>query len=208
MRLRGIASAVALAFFVAGCSGGSGGAGGSSGLVPAPPPPTTAEIFDNNSKSFDAIEARLLARSNTAFDGMPTAGIATFEGNAYIYVDTAPAISELAGDSRIVINFADGTMSGQFDKFVGKDQDGVLDSYTGKLDIVSGTVGEFVPNNIFIDYDGALQGNGDTITMSGYVDGKFKGTPIRGIVANDRGRAVDLNGGATIASLWVVAEKK
>ncbi|MGB5559840.1 MAG: hypothetical protein WBN04_17745, partial [Paracoccaceae bacterium] len=112
MGIKGIASAVALASVVAGCSGGSGGAGGSNHPGPVVPPPTTAEIFDSNSNSFDAIEARLLARSNTAFDGMPTAGVATFEGNAYLYVDTLPAVSELAGDSRVVINFADGTMSG------------------------------------------------------------------------------------------------
>ena len=183
----------------AGCSGGGGGSAPQSA-------PTRAELFDASEKAFDAAADRLESRFNTSFAGMSTTGSAVFKGKTYIAVNTAPSMSELAGDARVKVNFASGDVTGKFDKFLGRDALGQLDSYKGEVQVTGGTIGAAVPNDISLDYSGRLRGNGDTLRPAGELTGKFKGTPIRGFIASDIDRLADLNGSPTLTRVFVVGE--
>ena len=192
----------ACSLFLAGCTGGSDAPTKDS--VPA----SYEDLFDESFALGAEMEARLLARSNTAFPDMPSSGDATFEGYALLRMATAPAQTVLNGKSQVVVNFGTGDVSGKLYKFVGSDATGTFDAYSGKIKVTGGSIGAIVPNDLSMTYDGTLNGNGDELKMIGMAEGKFKASPIRGFIVDDPARVMSVNGTNVVGSLYVIGEKE
>ena len=163
---------------------------------------------------------------NTGFTGqpgeMPATGSATFTGFAVAAFDSAPPPDLLAtvgtasvgllllGDATLQADFGAGTITGEARNFFGREA-GAFADYEGTIVLrdgeigVSPTVSGSVPNDIRFRYGGSLVGQGNDVTLAGDATGKFKGTPIRGLVASDLS-ANQLNGVTTPSFFGVVAE--
>lgn len=203
-----VRSAFAAAFgalvLVSGCGGGAGSGGGTSG------PEVDARIAE-----FTAMADRIEPLFNTGFTGqpgeVPNSGSATFTGYTGILLARPSNPLALLGDTAITIDFGVRTLDGSMTNFIGDDNAGVR-SYAGTIDIINGEVGfddprgDTVPNDIRFDYDGTLSGGGNTVDLDGGVTGKFKGTPIRGLVAASDSETELLNGNSVDALITVVAE--
>jgi hypothetical protein len=158
---------------------------------------------------FAAMGDRLDDRFNTGWTGqpgeMPSTGTASFSGYAGIAVDAPGGLLGLLGVAELEADFAAQTISGSADDFYG-DGGGTLDPYEGSLAFVDGTIGAGVPNDLDFDYVGVLTGESNTIILDGSVFGKFKGTPIVGLVAASDIDSVLLNGASADALVAIVAE--
>lgn len=190
-------SAVLAATLLAGCSD-SNDSGTSGALSP-----------EDRVAAFAAMSDRLGDRFNTGWTGqpgeMPSDGTATFTGYAGIAVDAPGGVLGLLGIAELEADFAALSITGSADDFYG-DQDGTLDPYEGSLAFINGAIGSGVPNDIDFDYVGVLTGEGNTIILDGSVFGKFKGTPIVGLVAASDLDTVLLNGTSEDALVAIVAE--
>ena len=163
---------------------------------------------------------------NTGFTGqpgeMPATGSATFTGFAVAAFDSAPppdllgtvGTAEvgllLVGDATLQADFGAGTITGEAGNFFGREA-GAFGDYEGTIVLRDGAIGKdpavpgSVPNDIRFRYGGSLVGQGNDVTLAGDATGKFKGTPIRGLVASDLSDN-QLNGVATPSFFGVVAE--
>lgn len=194
---------------VAGCGGGGGN--GSVGNEPPPDGATAAELFDFYQAAYTARTDRLDELNNTAWvapvvEGMPTTGTAAFEGYIDVVLDTPTAQTELLGDTRLSADFDAGTIAGQATNFAGRDANGDYDLYTGTMTLADGKIGAVRPNDFDIGYKGTLTGNGDKVVVLGSMDGKFKGDPVRGILAEDTDPTASVDGTAVTGSITMAVE--
>lgn len=215
MRRVGLMSVVGLA--LAGCGGGSGSDGSAD--------PVYAERIDAAVLLADEVGSLF----NTGFTGqpgeIPATGSATFSGYAVAMFDDA-ATSELAetldpdagfrlllvGTATLSADFAQRTITGEATDFFGEENgDGRYGDYAGTVAFRDGEIGvtdpkgTSAPNDIRFRYEGSLTGQGNDVALSGDAEGKFKGTPIRGLVAAGQDDNV-LNGSPTPSFFGVVAE--
>jgi hypothetical protein len=196
-----------------------GGGGGTTGGAPDP--------YEQRLEAVALLGTRIGGFSNTGFTGqpgeMPNSGSATFTGHAVAMFDDAPS-AELAdtlgrspeprlllvGDATLEADFAARTITGEARNFFGQ-QAGAFGDYEGTIVFRDGTIGVdpsvpgSVPNDIRFRYGGSLVGQGNDAVLAGDAEGKFKATPIRGLVASDVADN-DLNGVATPSFFGVVAE--
>lgn len=200
---------------LAACGGGGGGGGGGGFDIPDP---TLADLppgVDARAALYTAASARLGARSNTAFiepyiEGMPSSGTADFVGILYVLSTTPGSNTELYGQADLTANFSSSTMSGSLTDFFGTDRTGAEDAYTGSLAVSGGVIGKPAldrQNDFAFDYDGTLTGNGESIALSGTVDGKFKADPILGLLGVDVAPTVEIDGTPYTSVVALTAER-
>lgn len=190
--LRKTAMAGVLTLSLTGC-GGSG-----SGAPPAPASPPE-DAFNFLATSYVGAEARLSARSNTAFvapfiEGMPTTGTATYEGNMSVAIATPGENTVLYGVAVVDADFATSSLTGTGSGFVGQDREGSFDHYAGTIGLTDGKIGINRPNDFRVEYSGILTGNDEAIGLSGMIEGDFKGDPIRGLLGEDLSPIAVLDG--------------
>ena len=186
-----------------------------------------SSTYDQRVAATTALFDELQPLFNTGFTGqpgeMPSTGTAVFSGSAVALIDagTTPAdITDLTGDYDLVLlgtatltaDFGTGRITGQAGDFFGR-QGREVGAYTGTVSFLRGEIGETVPrgdrrpNDVRFDYEGTLTGQGNRVGLSGAAEGKFKGTPIRGLIAEGAGTA-DLDGTQTPARFGVVARRE
>jgi len=154
------------------------------------------------------MDDQLSGFSRTAWDEVPDSGTASFSGYATLVVDTAPAVSLLIGNANININFDNPGVIGSLTNFVGSDSSGNLEEYDGTIAVTSGTLARFRDNDFYAIYGGSLAAPGDSIIISGELEGEFVRTPLQGIQAKDTGVVASHNGTSTLADLKVVGQLK
>ncbi len=182
--------------------------GGGSDSASAPAAPSLSQEAEEMQERLDR-----LARFNTGFTGqpgqMPTTGTAAFNGFAGIDVAGATPM-ELTGRATLTVDFAALTLAGSATGFEGAAA-GRRTPYAGTIEFTGGTIGRSaavpgsVPNDIRFRYEGQLSAPGTTVVVGADATGKFRGTPIRGMVAASTGGAT-VNGVATPAPFALVAE--
>lgn len=198
------ATVAVLGFGLAGCGGSS------------------EQNFIDQADEFDALANRI---DSMALSGPRvvdnTAGRASFSGKASIGAGSSSNATVLVGDADININFTGNTtIDGEIDNVVGSAgvfgyvdgfgnfqviDAGSLDNYSGVISLSNGSVGS--GNQLDVDYAGTLRGNGDTLVMSGTMDGYFLGNPqIRALEAYDTSYG-SLNGSSTLVGIGVIAER-
>lgn len=138
--------ALLLILTLAACGGGAAPKPGPGGPA-APPPPAS---FDTLETAYIGANARLAARSNTAFippliEGMPTTGGATYTGVMFVELDTAGMTTQLYGNADVTANFDVSSMSGSVTDFYGRDRTGSQAAYTGAISLTDGTIGAARP---------------------------------------------------------------
>jgi hypothetical protein len=195
------ASAAGLCLALAGCGGGGGD---------DDRPATLSEQAVSMAKRLDRD-----APFNTGFTGqpgqMPTSGSATFTGFAGVAVQgTRPVM--LTGRATLTADFGASTISGRATGFEGE-RNGSLTRYAGTINFVNGSIGQSpavagsVPNDIRFRYEGTLSAPGTEVVVGADATGKFRGTPIKGLVADSSAGAVaEVNGVTTPADFSLVAE--
>jgi hypothetical protein len=199
--------ALLLILTLAACGGGAAPKPGPGGPA-APPPPAS---FDTLETAYIGANARLAARSNTAFippliEGMPTTGGATYTGVMFVELDTAGMTTQLYGNADVTANFDASSMSGSVTDFYGRDRTGSQAAYTGAVSLTNGTIGAARPNAFDLDFSGALSGNGESISLSGTMDGDFKGDPIRGILGVDTTPTANIDANPFTGRVLLAAE--
>lgn len=156
----------------------------------------------NTAQAFDDVRDEVSDLPDTAT--MPTSGTATYRGQAALAADYGPGEDNyvLLGDTTVNATFtgAGGTMSGTMEDFVRvKLSDSEVDDYNdGKINKAAvlfssvnarGTVdltgGVITGNRFVMDTDGTLTARGETIDVSGQIDGRFAGTGAKAIEAGD-----------------------
>lgn len=178
------------------CSNG----GTSSGDIPADDALVRIE-------EFAAMTERLEDRFNSEFTEIPTSGSATYEGFAGIDVGTGAEQIALLGDASMDLDFTNDRMSGEITNVIGQ-QGGDFGNYSGQIDLENGALRSGRPNRITFDYGGRLNGQGNVIELDGTGEGVFKGTPIRGILAqSDSGDTANLNGTDTPVEMNISVER-
>lgn len=207
------------------CGGSGGGTVTTTPDVTFPvaaDPPTTgpaSELLQFYLDAELAMETRLDQRSNTAFvdnpataliepiEGVPDSGTADYAGYMTLVVEDGGAVLRLYGDAALEADFnANGAFSGSVTDFAGGRDAGTNAAYTGSVALSGGGIGQGVPNDIAMDYSGALTGNGEDVTVSGTLIGKFKGDPIVGLEANDPALTGTIGTAAATGNAQLVAE--
>ncbi|WP_106743986.1 hypothetical protein [Yoonia maritima] len=184
---------------LAGCGGGGGESPG-SGIDPR-----IARI-----DRYDALNARVLGdlsvgaigMSVTPDDMLPATGTAEFAGFATIRVENPDTPLVLYGDANIIVGFDDHSVQGGLDRFFGTNADGDVTDYSGDIVIDGGSVGD----GISLGYGGALEAAGDTLTLSGTMNGAFFGDPVSAIAAADYEPESTYNGAWVDATVIIVGE--
>jgi hypothetical protein len=200
--LRGPILGASLCFALAGCGGGGGDAD-----RPAP----LSELAETMVERLDRD-----APFNTGFTGqpgqMPATGSATFSGFAGFDVQGARPVM-LTGRATLTADFGNSTITGAATGFEGE-RNGDLTRYAGTIRFVNGTIGTSpavpgsVPNDIRFRYEGTLAAPGTEVVVGSDATGKFRGTPIRGLLAaSSEGAVAEVNGVTTPAPFAVVAER-
>jgi hypothetical protein len=156
--------------------------------------------------------------SNTAFlapnNAIPASGSASFTGFVNVAVASAPDPLDLTGRATVNVNFGTRNLTGSATGFEGV-AGGSTSDYAGTITFLNGRIGRDEatpttqrPNDVRLDYVGALVGDGNTIVLDGSASGKLKGSPIRGLTAfSDTAATVTVNGSPTTAPFTLVAEK-
>jgi hypothetical protein len=164
---------------VAGC--------GDGGSDTAPPPVGTL------AEQAETMLARLdrNALFNTGFTGqpgeMPVTGTAEFQGFAGLAVGAAGP-GDLTGRARLTVDFGAKTLTGSATGFEAENAGSPV-AYNGTLAFLNGTIGQLpsvpgsVPNDIRFRYEGTLTGPGTEVVVASDATGKFRGTPIKGMLA-------------------------
>ena len=196
--------------------------GGSDGDDDLPGPNTgggTAVVPDLTSQ-FEAMQTRLSPGNvfNTAFlppdNAIPASGSATFTGFANVNVTQAGAPLVLTGPATVQIDFGTRDLTGSATGFSGIEGSAIA-AYSGTVTFENGRIGRDQPvptaqqpNDVRLGYTGVLTGDGNTVALAGTAEGKLKGSPIRGRVANSgAGETVTLNGALAPAAFTLVAER-
>lgn len=130
------------------------------------------------------IDGRTLESFNfTRFDAVPTTGSASYSGMMNV---NAGEDANVAAGLGLDVNFATNAVAAEQTTQFYANSDGNLVAYEGEL-----TLGGFLRarnpaenNNVRLDVEGTLIGDGNTIVVDGEVLGKTVGTPIVGISAN------------------------
>lgn len=151
---------------------------------------------------------------NTGFTGqpgeMPITGTAEFRGFAGLAVATAAPLT-LTGRATLNADFGARTLTGSATGFQGV-QGGTTTDYAGTINFVDGTIGRHgsvaasVPNDLRFDYEGQLSNNGTTLAVDDQAAGKFRGTPIRGLLVEAAPTTASVNGASTPAAFGLIAE--
>jgi hypothetical protein len=202
--IRDMGAIAVIGLALAGCGGG----GGSSDDVDR-----TGPLALQAQAMVDRLER--LAPSNTGFTGqpgeMPTTGSANFSGFAGLAVGGANPV-DLTGRATLTADFSNLTITGSANRFEGA-TGGNLVPYAGTINFVNGEIGRStavplsVPNDIRFRYEGQLDARGSRIEVGADATGKFRGTPIRGLVAeSDSAATARVNGVVTPAPFSLVAE--
>ena len=164
--------------------------------------------YDNRVSKAHAMLDRLSTVSNTAWPAMPTTGNASFRGHTEIFIGATGDETDLIGKAQVDVDFGTNLIEGVLDEFVGSNSEGEFDKYAGTIALHSGFIGDVDPNDFIVDYDGNLSGNGDDILIAGTIEGRFIGTPIRGLKGVDASPLVLLNGDSKVGFVGLVAEKR
>ncbi|PRY80278.1 hypothetical protein CLV80_101129 [Yoonia maritima] len=184
---------------LAACGGGGGESAG-SGIDPR-----IARI-----DSYDALNARVLGDQSIGAIGMsitpdgalPATGTAEFEGFATIRVENPDTPLVLYGDANVAIGFDDHSVHGGMDRFFGTNADGAVTDYSGGIVIDGGSVSD----GLSLEYGGTLEAAGDTLTLSGTMNGAFFGDPVSAIAAADYEPEGAYNGASIDATVIIVGE--
>ena len=196
-----IFAACAVSALTLSACGGSGGGG-----------QTQAERLLERTQDYRALLDRTSGIFRSGSNAMDNAsGSASFDGGAAIAVNPETFLGELQGgdavligDANVNVNFRTETVSGSVTNVFGVDNIDRLDEYSGTIRLSGGNIDG---NDLSANYSGTLRGNGDTITMSGEMNGEFLGNPnIRAleIGGNGTGR---LNGSTSQVVIGIVAER-
>jgi hypothetical protein len=199
-RTRAIPAAIILV--LAGC-----GDGGGDDDAPAPLSGQAAALTERLDRE---------APFNTGFTGqpgqMPTSGSATFTGFASLDVQGARPV-ELTGRATLTADFGNATIIGAATGFE-DERNGNLARYGGTISFVNGSIGKSaavpgsVPNDIRFRYEGTLSAPGTEVVVGGDATGKFRGTPIKGLVAaSPAGAVAEVDGVTTPTDFSLVAER-
>ena len=196
------------AFLVLGALG-LAGCGGSSQPSKTELPLEVA--FDVLATSFVGAEARLTARSNTAFippfiEGMPTTGDVRYLGFMSARLATPGGDTVLYGEAAVDTDFSANSVTGVVTDFVGHDRTGSIAGYDGTIVLTNGKIGIERPNDFRVDYSGILTGNNEAVGLSGTIGGDFKGDPIRGLLGYDSDPLAVVDGVITEAQIGLAVE--
>lgn len=206
LRIAGTLALCGLA--LAGCGGGGGGGDSSSEVeTGAPLGPQAEAMVDRLNR---------IAPFNTGWTGqpgaMPTTGTATFSGFAGFKVG-GPEPVDLTGRATLTADFASLTITGSARDFEAAGA-GRPVPYAGTINFVNGEIGRStavpgsVPNDIRFRYEGRLDTIGSRIEVGSDATGKFRGTPIRGLVADSAEDATArVNGAVVPAPFSLVATR-
>jgi hypothetical protein len=201
---------------------GSACGGGSDGDNDRPGPNTGGgtAVVPNLTSQFEAMQTRLSPGNvfNTAFlppdNAIPTSGTATFTGFANVNITQAGAPLVLTGPASVEIDFGTRSLTGSATGFSGVEGSAIA-AYSGTVAFENGRIGRDQPvptpqqpNDVRLGYSGVLTGDGNTVGLAGSAEGKLKGSPIRGLVANSAaGETATLNGALAPAAFTLVAER-
>jgi hypothetical protein len=183
--------------------------------------PTLREQFLATVAEGDAISDRYQPpRLATTPLNMPDTGQVTYNGASGVIVETPTSITLLAGDARVVADFATNTLSGNMSNFIGvtgpntdDPSEEVLDSataYTGELSVTNGVIGSIVASGVAADFGGTLTGQGNVIVIDGTMIGQFFGNPNPvGLLmnSNEATTTTTLNGVAVTGTAGISAER-
>lgn len=164
--------------------------GGSTGSVPfsqTPNPPQTTPVspqatFENRvSRGIALIESFEAAGQTT---DMPTSGTAQYRGVAGFsdVKDFDQADIFVTSDVAMTASFtaSGGTISGELSNFIVKDDENTFIPISGSLAMASaGISGATFSSTV----SGTLVGEGETVPVTGQVNGQFRGTDAAGIGA-------------------------
>ncbi|MFT4699516.1 MAG: hypothetical protein ACI9ND_000348 [Yoonia sp.] len=158
--------------------------------------------------------------SGTAFDAVPRSGRAVFKG-VVILAAIDPTDENvgfaLVGRSDVTVDFGSGrnNVRGTLDEFQSsREGDGILD-VSGVVQLQNGVVGAVLQNEFTVDYSGNVTVEGDRYTVSGDLDGRFRGTrtdpnagqsTVRAIAALDVNGSVRGNGERLVGRMTIMAE--
>lgn len=196
-------ASLAVVTAVAGCGGGGGGDSD---------PMDRREVYLDRLQQYQGVTDRIGDHdtlNNTAWSAMPVSGSAVYEGVGVVALATGPELYSIFGDARVEADFGPGGgVSGRIDRMFGNDQNGNVDDYDGSIRLHDGRIGVNDPNDFVVDMDGSLEGNGDRIVTTGRMDGRFRGTPIRGVEVDSLpdSNLTTLNGSLTPARVGIIAE--
>ena len=206
-RVRSACIIAILGLALSGCGGGGGGSDDTAVDLGGPLGPQAEAMVDRLNR---------VAPFNTGWTGqpgqMPTSGTATFSGFASLDVGGASPV-DLTGRATLTADFSNLTITGSADRVEGA-TGGHRVPYAGTINFVNGEIGRStalpgsVPNDIRFRYEGRLVASGSRIEAGADATGKFRGTPIRGLVAESGSAAtVRVNGVDTPAPFSLVAER-
>lgn len=193
--------------------GGGGGSGGGATNGGGGGGGTVDPRLDRVSM-YEAQRLRVLGGPGSAVAGLavssdliiPDSGTAVFNGAATLTVETAPHVAVLVGDAEMILDFAQGPLTGRMDGFFGVGSDGALRNYTGALQIEAGTIGAGTANAWGFDYGGALTAEGQTLALEGTVSGEFLGNPVAAIAGADFEPTITIDAAQIDGVLTIVAE--
>jgi hypothetical protein len=164
--------------------------GGSTGSVPfsqTPNPPQTAPAspqatFENRVTRGTALVESFEAAGPTTV--MPTSGTAQYRGVAGFsdVQDFEQADVFVTSDIAMTANFtaSGGTISGELSNFIAKDDESTFIPISGTLAIASADISGATFSSTV---SGTLVGEGETVPVTGQVDGQFVGADAAGIGA-------------------------
>jgi hypothetical protein len=219
-RVQGFRRGAMIVLVAVSLSGCGGGGGSDDEDPPLPNIGGGTTVVPDLTAQFEAMEARLSPPNvfNTAFlppdNAIPTSGTATFTGFANVAVTLAGAPLVLTGPATVSIDFGTRNLTGSATGFSGVEGTSVA-AYSGTVDFLNGRIGVDQsapttqrPNDIRLGYGGVLSGDGNTVGLAGQAEGKLKGSPIRGLVANSApGETAAVNGALAPAAFTLVAER-
>ena len=196
-------AALGLCIALGACGGGGGGG-------PSPGP-------DDLNARYEIMRDALSSPNvfNTAFqppdNAVPASGNATFTGFVNLAATSVPEPLNLTGRARLEVDFGSRELTGSATGFESE----TASAYGGSINFVNGRIGRDAPapttqqpNDVRLEYVGALVGDEKTITFAGTASGKLKGSPIRGLVAaSPPGDTATLNGSVIPVDFTLVAEK-
>jgi len=144
--------------------------------------------FSQNRDRFEVRRDALQERSTTAYSAVPDSDSQTYRGEAALGAGDADRGIYIVGDAEITIDFDENTVTGSMGNFGGFDQTEEYSDYDGTLILQSGVLGTPNPNDVRGQITGTLTGEDYVVGVDAEWSGDLRGTPIRGVLGNTRGR--------------------
>ncbi len=143
--------------------------------------PSAFSLWDDRTLDYTTYQSlRADQETVVAPADLPLTGSATYTGYALVTLDDVAVQASVIGVGDVTAEFADGTIAGQFDDFVGLLDpkggvlDGDVDSYfDGTLLITDGQIGSTGPGAVTAGISGTLTGGGVQVGVDAELTGDF-----------------------------------